>query len=107
MSIRIKSSIGKSNKVFFVFLRVLVQSNINKIRKHGKICNSKRRTVSSIQPGCRNGEIILTSEGYASKPSCMNGVKSVMKNAAEVKSSIEGGKEWQNFILISRLPTAR
>ena len=32
-----------------------------------------------------NGEIILTSEGYASKPSCMNGVKSVMKNAGEVK----------------------
>jgi uncharacterized protein YegP (UPF0339 family) len=32
-----------------------------------------------------NGETILTSEGYASKPSCMNGVKSVMKNAAEAK----------------------
>ena len=28
-----------------------------------------------------NGEVILSSEGYASKPSCMNGVKSVMKNA--------------------------
>ncbi len=32
-----------------------------------------------------NGETILTSEGYASKPSCINGVKSVMKNAAETK----------------------
>jgi len=32
-----------------------------------------------------NGQVILASEGYASKPSCMNGVKSVMKNAADVK----------------------
>ena len=32
-----------------------------------------------------NGQVILTSEGYASKPSCMNGVKSVMKNAGEAK----------------------
>lgn len=30
-----------------------------------------------------NGQVILASEGYASKPSCMNGVKSVMKNAAD------------------------
>lgn len=32
-----------------------------------------------------NGQVILASEGYASKPSCMNGVKSVMKNAADTK----------------------
>ena len=32
-----------------------------------------------------NGQVILTSEGYASKPSCKNGVKSVMKNAADAK----------------------
>jgi uncharacterized protein len=32
-----------------------------------------------------NGQVILASEGYASKPSCMNGVKSVMKNSADVK----------------------
>jgi len=32
-----------------------------------------------------NGQVILASEGYASKPSCMNGVKSVMKNAADAK----------------------
>lgn len=32
-----------------------------------------------------NGQVILASEGYASKPSCMNGVKSVMKNAGDVK----------------------
>lgn len=28
-----------------------------------------------------NGEIILTSEGYKSKPSCLNGIESVRKNA--------------------------
>ena len=32
-----------------------------------------------------NGQVILASEGYASKPSCMNGVKSVMKNAGDAK----------------------
>jgi uncharacterized protein YegP (UPF0339 family) len=29
----------------------------------------------------RNGEIILSSEGYRSKASCLNGVESVRKNA--------------------------
>ncbi|MCU0409722.1 MAG: YegP family protein [Bacteroidales bacterium] len=32
-----------------------------------------------------NGQTILASEGYASKPSCINGVKSVMKNAGDAK----------------------
>lgn len=32
-----------------------------------------------------NGQVILASEGYTSKPSCINGVKSVMKNAGDVK----------------------
>jgi uncharacterized protein YegP (UPF0339 family) len=52
----------------------------------GKFVISKRKNGEfqfNLLAG--NGEIILTSEGYASKPSCMNGVKSVMKNAAEVK----------------------
>jgi len=30
-----------------------------------------------------NGEIIAVSEGYSKKPSCMNGIKSVRKNAAD------------------------
>ena len=30
-----------------------------------------------------NGQTILTSEGYSSKPSCINGVNSVMKHAAD------------------------
>ena len=31
----------------------------------------------------RNGEIIAVSEGYASKTSCVNGIASVKKNAAD------------------------
>ena len=52
----------------------------------GKFVISKRKNGEfqfNLLAG--NGQVILTSEGYASKPSCMNGVKSVMKNAAEVK----------------------
>jgi len=30
-----------------------------------------------------NGQVILSSEGYASKASCLNGVESVKKNAQE------------------------
>lgn len=33
----------------------------------------------------RNGEVIVTSEGYKSKPSCMNGIESVKKNAPEAE----------------------
>lgn len=33
----------------------------------------------------RNGEIILSSEGYKAKASCKNGVESVRKNAADAK----------------------
>ena len=32
-----------------------------------------------------NGEVILASEGYTAKPSCLNGIESVKKNAAEDK----------------------
>ena len=32
-----------------------------------------------------NGQIILSSEGYTSKPACMNGIESVKKNSAETK----------------------
>ena len=30
-----------------------------------------------------NGQVILASEGYSSKPSCLNGIESVRKNAAD------------------------
>ena len=33
----------------------------------------------------RNGEIIATSEGYAAKASCLNGVESVKNNAPEAE----------------------
>lgn len=33
----------------------------------------------------RNGEIIGTSEGYATKASCKNGIESVIKNAADAE----------------------
>ena len=52
----------------------------------GKFVISKRKNGEfqfNLLAG--NGQVILTSEGYASKPSCMNGVKSVMKNAADTK----------------------
>ena len=52
----------------------------------GKFVISKRKNGEfqfNLLAG--NGQVILTSEGYASKPSCMNGVKSVMKNAADVQ----------------------
>lgn len=32
-----------------------------------------------------NGQTILSSEGYATKASCMNGIESVKKNSGEVK----------------------
>ena len=33
----------------------------------------------------KNGEIIATSEGYKAKPSCLNGIESVKKNAPEAE----------------------
>jgi len=52
----------------------------------GKFVISKRKNGEyqfNLLAG--NGQVILTSEGYALKPSCMNGVKSVMKNATDIK----------------------
>ena len=34
----------------------------------------------------RNGEIIASSEGYKSKASCLNGIESVKKNAADAET---------------------
>jgi hypothetical protein len=50
-----------------------------------------------------NGQNILASEGYKKKPSALNGIESVKKNAAEpkrfVSSQTPGGK-WR-FVLTS------
>lgn len=35
----------------------------------------------NLQAG--NGKVILTSEGYKAKPSCMNGIASVKKNSTD------------------------
>ena len=37
----------------------------------------------------RNGEIIAVSEGYTAKASCLNGIESVRKNAAEAEAVVE------------------
>ena len=48
-----------------------------------------------------NGQNILASEGYTSKSSCMNGIESVMKNAAEEsrfeKKETKAGKHMFNL----------
>ena len=36
-----------------------------------------------------NGQTILSSEGYSSKASCLNGIESVKKNAADPKRIIK------------------
>ncbi len=40
----------------------------------------------------RNGEIILASEGYKEKKSCLNGIESVKKNAPEAETVREEPK---------------
>lgn len=32
-----------------------------------------------------NGQVIAVSEGYSSKPACMNGIESVRKNAPDAE----------------------
>lgn len=41
-----------------------------------------------------NGQVVATSESYGSKASCMNGVKSVRKLAAEADLEDQTTKEW-------------
>ena len=48
-----------------------------------------------------NGQVILASEGYASKSSCMNGIESVRKNSQEEKRfeklTAKNGKPYFNL----------
>ena len=37
----------------------------------------------------RNGQIITTGEGYKSKPSCLNGIQSIGKNASDADVVVE------------------
>lgn len=45
-----------------------------------------------------NGQVILTSEGYTTKPACLNGIESVKKNAAlENRYEIKVAKNGKPF----------
>ena len=48
-----------------------------------------------------NGQIILTSEGYTTKPNCINGIESVKKNSPEdsryEKKDSSNGKYYFNL----------
>ena len=45
-----------------------------------------------------NGQVILTSEGYVKKESCLNGVESVKKNAAiEARYEVKTAKNGKPF----------
>ncbi len=46
----------------------------------------------------RNGEVILTSQGYKAKTSCLNGIESVKKNSqAEENFEIKTAKDGRIF----------
>ena len=50
----------------------------------GKFVISKRKNGEfQFNLTAPNGYVILTSEGYASKQACMNGIESVKKNATD------------------------
>ena len=80
-------------------------NGIESVRKNAEIANLEDQTadpvVSAVNPKfeiytdkagefrfrlkARNGEIILSSEGYKAKASCENGIESVRKNAPEAE----------------------
>ncbi len=79
------------------------KNSIESIKKNAPIANIEDQTVEGyaevkhpkfeiytdkagefrFRLKARNGEIIATSEGYKAKPSCKNGIASVVKNAPE------------------------
>lgn len=80
-------------------------SGIESVRKNAPIANLEDQTVADpaaaanpkfevytdkagefrFRLKARNGEIIAASEGYTAKASCLNGVESVRKNAADAQ----------------------
>ncbi len=69
----------------------------------GKFVIKKRKDGQyqfNLQAG--NGQVILTSQGYKAKASCMNGIKSVMQNASDPKrfelKEAKNGKPMFNLI---------
>lgn len=77
------------------------ENGIESVRKNAPIANLEDQIAgtSAVNPKfevyedkkgecrfrlkARNGEIILASEGYKSKASCLNGIESVKKNAPD------------------------
>ena len=80
-------------------------NGIESVRKNAPIANLEDQTVAEpaaaanpkfevytnkagefrFRLKARNGEIIAASEGYTAKASCLNGVESVRKNAADAQ----------------------
>ena len=80
-------------------------NGIESVRKNAEAANLEDQTVEGFEKAsnpkfeiytdkagefrfrlkARNGEIILSSEGYKAKASCKNGIESVRKNAPEAK----------------------
>ena len=80
-------------------------NGIESVRKNSEAANLEDQTVEGFEKAsnpkfeiytdkagefrfrlkARNGEIILSSEGYKAKASCKNGIESVRKNAPEAK----------------------
>lgn len=49
----------------------------------------------------RNGEVVLTSQGYASKPSCLNGIESVRKNSqSEARFEKKEAKDGRTYFAL-------
>ena len=44
------------------------------------------QVIVSKTETARNGEIVAVSEGYKAKPSCLNGIESIKKNAPEAEA---------------------
>ena len=84
------------------------QGGIASVKKNAPIANVENQTVEGYEVlknpkfemfqdkagefrfrlKARNGEIIVVSEGYKAKASCLNGIESVKKNAPEAENEI-------------------
>jgi len=87
----------------FLLTAVFLPSRSNeKFNIMGTYLISKRKNGEfqfTLKAG--NGQVILTSEGYAAKSACMNGVESVKKNSTEdgryEKKTASNGKLFFNL----------
>ena len=79
------------------------KNGIESVRKNAQVAGIEDQTVEGFEKAkhpkfevyadkkgefrfrlkATNGEIIATSEGYKSKPSCLNGIESVKKNVVD------------------------